>query len=267
MAVNRKETPVHTRLTMIIPSMGRPDGARYAAQSALDNAVLDNTCVLVVVDGPHSDRQQEAYEAIGRPRLGVLFGGEHRGMVATLNRYAILHTAGGLLVDHQCDLSACNLVTHVGFMGDDHRVRTMGWDRMLTNAAGPLGIAYGDDLLQGVELPTAVVMGADIVRTLGQMVPPTLQHLYVDDYWKALGIGMGGLSYVPEVVIEHMHPSADKGEMDASYETTNHPDRYESDGAAWRAYRDDGPLHADLDALSLLEQRWVQRAGYWPAVQ
>jgi hypothetical protein len=100
-------------------------------------------------------------------------------------------------------------------------------------------------------------MSSDIVRTLGQMVPPTMQHLFVDDYWKALGIGIGQLHYVPEVVIEHMHPSAGKAEMDDSYAITNHPDRYESDGAAWKAYRDDGPcVTTTLQALASL-RKWT----------
>ena len=250
---------MHTRLTMIIPSMGRPDGARHAALSALDNAVLPNTFVMVVVDGPHATEDRQAYASMATPRLGVLFDERHRGMVATLNRHATLHVGRELLAEHRCRRLECSRVTHVGFMGDDHRVRTRGWDLALTDAAGPVGIAYGDDLLQGVELPTAVVLGADIVRALGQMVPPTLQHLFVDDYWKALGTGSGTLRYVPEVVIEHMHPSAGKAEMDESYETTNHPDRYESDGAAWRAYRDGGPLHADLDTMSKLWHLWAWR--------
>lgn len=250
---------MHTRLIMIIPSMGRPDGARAAALSALENATLPSTGVLIVVDGPHGPEQRGAYSDIAQPGINVAFQKEHRGMVATLNKQATLRLGSRLIVDHDCHEYDCCGTTHVGFMGDDHRVRTRGWDQALTDAAGPLGIAYGDDLLQGVELPTTVVMGADIVRTLGQMVPPTLQHLFVDDYWKALGVGMGRLRYVPDVVIEHMHPAAGKAEMDASYEITNHPDRYESDGAAWKAYRDGGALHADLDALSALEQRWAWR--------
>lgn len=258
---------MHTRLTMIIPSMGRPEGARKAALSAIDNAVLPGTSVLIVVDGPHDYEQHRKYISIAfRAGIGVTADDEHRGMVGTLNRQATLHVGSELLVDHlshherlECD---CETVeTHVGFMGDDHRVRTRGWDRLLVEAAGPIGIAYGDDLLQGAALPTAVVMGADIVRALGQMVPPTLRHLFVDDYWKALGLGMGRLTYVPEVVIEHLHPSAGKAEMDESYAVTNHPDRYESDGAAWRAYRDDGPLRADLDTLSVLSHRWSRLAA------
>lgn len=255
---------METRLMMIIPSMGRPDAALAAARSVLDNAVLPTTAVQVAVDGPHGNEQRDAYLAITRSGdISLSIGGPHRGMVATLNYQAAMLLGSKLAVDHECHWRGCDHITHVGFMGDDHRVRTRGWDRALTVAAGPLGIAYGDDLIQGVELPTAVVMGADIVRTLGQMVPPTLQHLFVDDYWKALGLGTNRLRYVPEVVIEHMHPSVGKAETDASYEVTNHPDRYESDGAAWREYRDGGALQADLDALSVLEQRWVQHVSEW----
>ena len=250
---------MQTRLLLIIPTMGRPDGAREAAMSALDCATLDTTFVMLAVDGPHSDEQMAAYEAISHPRLGLMHDGRHRGMVATLNDCANKFTVGELLVDHHCAWPECPYITHVGFMGDDHRVRTRGWDEALTDAAGPVGIAYGDDLLRGIELPTSVVMSADIVRTLGQMVPPTLQHLFVDDYWKALGIGMGALEYLPDVVIEHLHPSAGKAEMDDSYAVTNHPDRYESDGAAWKAYCDDGPLHDDLDKLSVLTHEWTER--------
>ncbi len=251
---------METRLMMIIPSMGRPDAALAAARSALDNAVLPTTAVQVAVDGPHDNEQRDAYLAITRSGdISLSIGGPHRGMVATLNYQAAMLLGSELAVDHQCHWRGCDHITYVGFMGDDHRVRTPGWDQILTDAAGPLGIAYGDDLIQGEELPTAVVMGADIVRTLGQMVPAALQHLFVDDYWKALGTGTGRLHYVPDVVIEHMHPSAGKAETDESYEITNHPDRYESDGAAWREYRDGGALQVDIDDLVALGEHYGWR--------
>jgi hypothetical protein len=257
---------VHTRLTMIIPSRGRPAAAEQAARSALDNAVLPHTIVLVAVDGccdGISDPGDHlAYASFARPDLGVILDDEHRGMAATLNRQATYHVGSGLYLDHwpSCTCRhACHATTHVGFMGDDHRVRTKGWDAQLAEAAGWWGIAYGDDLIQGAELPTSVVMSADIVRVLGHMVPPVLGHLFVDDYWKALGQGIGALTYVPDVVVEHMHPSAGKAELDASYERTNHPDQYERDGDAWRQYQEAGHLAADVAAVCAQadRQRWM----------
>lgn len=250
---------MHTRLMMLIPSMGRPAAAGLAAMSALENAELASTGVVICVDGPHSDADREAYAALARPQLAVMFDDRHRGLAGVLNRRSALMVGGGLLADHLCNGLQCNRVTHVGFMGDDHRVRTRGWDMALADAAGQLGIAYGNDLLRGEELPTSVVMAADVIATTGHMVPPTLQHLYIDDYWKALGIGMDRLAYLPDVVIEHLHPAAGKAQMDDSYRVTNAPERYASESAAWAAYRDGGALAADLDALSLTHSKWQWR--------
>jgi hypothetical protein len=186
-------------------------------------------------------------------------------MVATLNSHARLIVGGAneLYLDHRahcaCPGGTCMRITHVGFMGDDHRVRTRGWDAALAEAAGWWGVAYGDDLLQGEELPTAVLMAADIVRITGHMAPGVLRHLYVDDYWKALGQQLGALAYVPGVVIEHLHPSAGKAELDDSYLETNHPDRYAADRAAWDSYRADGPMAEEVAAVRAHadRQRWL----------
>jgi hypothetical protein len=244
---------------MLIPSMGRPAAAALAAASALENAELNSTYVAICVDGPHSSEQRAAYAMLARPRLAVLFDDQHRGLAGVLNRRALLLVGNELLADHHCNHLECPRVTHVGFMGDDHRVRTRGWDVALADAAGPVGIAYGNDLLRGEELPTSVVMGADVIATTGHMVPPTLQHLYIDDYWKALGIGMDRLAYLPDVVIEHLHPAAGKAPMDDSYRTTNAPERYATEAAAWAEYRDGGALAHDLDALSVTDARWKWR--------
>lgn len=250
---------MHTRLMMIIPTLGRPAAAGLAAASALENAELDSTCVMLCVDGPHSDADRAAYAALARPRLGVMFDDRHRGLAGVLNRHSVLSVGTDLLANHECKHLQCSRVTHVGFMGDDHRVRTRGWDLALADAAGPLGIAYGNDLLRGEELPTSVVIAADIITTLGQMVPTTLQHLYVDDYWKALGLGMDRLAYLPDVVIEHLHPAAGKAQLDDSYRITNAPERYASESAAWHEYRDGGALTHDLDALALTSSLWQWR--------
>ncbi len=110
---------------------------------------------------------------------------------------------------------------YLGFMGDDHCPRTPGWDQTLTEQIGEFGIAYGDDLLQGATIPTAVVMSSNIVRVLGYMIPPGLQHLYFDNTWKIWGEAQGKLFYVPEVIIEHIHPFAGKTEWDEGYERAN----------------------------------------------
>lgn len=116
----------------------------------------------------------------------------------------------------------------VGFMGDDHIPRTEGWDTKIIEkfesfSWGQPGIVYGDDKFQGQNLATAVFMSRSIIQTLGYMCPPDLKHLFVDNFWMDLGKGIENLHYLPDVVIEHLHPLAGKGEWDVTYEECNNP--------------------------------------------
>lgn len=124
----------------------------------------------------------------------------------------------------------------IGQIGDDHHPRTPGWDVAVEDAMKPLGVVYCNDLHQGEVLPTAAFLDAEIVRRLGYMVPPTIQHLYMDSYFKSLGERLGTLAYLPDVVIEHMHPHAGKADMDDGYRQVNSPEAYRTGKAAYSAY-------------------------------
>jgi len=111
---------------------------------------------------------------------------------------------------------------YLASLGDDHRPRTAHWDQILISLLdGRPGIAYGDDLYQHERVPTAWVVSTEIVRAVGWMMLPSCEHLYVDNAVRDLGLTAGCLVYRPDVVIEHMHPVAGKGEWDASYRDSN----------------------------------------------
>jgi len=128
---------------------------------------------------------------------------------------------------------------YLAFMGDDHRTRTPGWDTKLVETISNFsnGIAYGNDLFQGENLPTAVLLDSNIVRTLGFMAPPNQKHLYLDNFWKDLGKRLGTLRYSDEVIIEHMHYLAGKSQEDAGYIEVNNSAMYEHDRIAYEEYQ------------------------------
>lgn len=227
-------------LVMIIPSRGRPGAALEAARSAAEHRGRLDTEIIIAVDGD----PDLGYSHAGTPQGGISIEryGVHRGMVDTLN-------------DVATRVVRSRFVTHVGFMGDDHRVRSRGWDTELMLTAGPVGVAYADDLNPGVDLPTSVVLGANIVRKLGYMAPPALGHLYVDDFWLALGRCLGTIAYRDDLVIEHLHPTIGKGEWDAQYRRVNSAEQFEHDAAAWRAYRDGGSLAM---AVHKIKRQWPE---------
>lgn len=121
------------------------------------------------------------------------------------------------------------------FMGDDHRPRTNGWDTAYVDALVEMGtgIVYGNDLLQGESIPTQVAMTPNIPRVLGYMAPPSLRHLYVDNYWKQLGQGADCLRYLPDVIVEHMHPYAGKAAWDEGHMRVNARPMYDHDRAVF----------------------------------
>jgi hypothetical protein len=104
------------------------------------------------------------------------------------------------------------------FMGDDHRPRVFGWDKILSD---PLikkpGFSYGNDLIQKEFLPTAVVVSSNIIKSLGYMAPPVLKHIYLDTFWLDLGNAIDSINYFEDVIIEHMHPYLKKSLVDTTY--------------------------------------------------
>lgn len=222
------------RLVVIVPTRRRPHNIPPLID-AFAQASHPETCLVVAIDGDLDHQQEYAdlwdeHNSVDRDLLWI--GSERLGMCPRLNEQALR------LLEDQCDPTDPLIV---GFMGDDHRPRTVGWDQAVIDAMPPLGVVYCDDGFQGPNLPTSVFMDAELVRRLGWMVPPGIGHLFCDNAWKALGEALGTLVYLPDVLIEHMHPHADKAPMDAGYAEVNSARQWEADEAAFRKW-----LAADL---------------------
>jgi hypothetical protein len=220
-------------LTVIVPSRGRPAAAAELTGAFAKTCTADTELVLAVDD---DDPFAEDYGAVpglmygegwpGNVRVSVCRVEAPSSMVKALNA-----TARALLTMFKPDPVA------LGFMGDDHRPRTLGWDRAYLDALAAVpGLVYGNDLLQGPDLPTQVAMTADLVRTLGHMAPPTLTHMYVDNYWKRLGADSGMITYLPDIIVEHRHPAAGKAAWDDGYMRVNSKEMFARDEAAIEKY-------------------------------
>ena len=225
-------------LVYLVPTRGRPQNAR-ALIEAWSATATEQAALVFAVD--EDDPARDEYVALGWPFLVV---GRRRRVGGTLNALAPLVAAAG--------------AEAIGFMGDDHRPRTGGWDVALLEAlraSGP-GVAYANDLFQGGRLPTAVAISAPVVRALGFFVPPGMVHLYLDDFWWRLGTELHALTYLPDVIVEHLHPAAGKADVDDGYLACNAPEQFAADYDRWQRYlgehwRDDlARLRRELAAVS-----------------
>lgn len=204
-------------LRMLCPTRDRPERAALLV-SEWTSFASGNSSLLLAADD--DDPAALAYD-----KLGARILSEPRGLGNIINALA---------------LEAAQEYPFVGFLGDDHRPRTVGWDLLLVEALGYRpGVAYGNDLYQGQTLATAVVISSPVITALGYMVPPGVEHLFMDNFWIQLGKDLNNLQYVPGAILEHEHPIAGKAAWDAGYIRANHPDQYARDGSAYSKFLTD----------------------------
>jgi hypothetical protein len=65
---------------------------------------------------------------------------------------------------------------------------------------------------------------------------PECRHLYIDNVWGTVGREIGKLSYLPDVVIEHMHPAGGKAVWDEGHLRVNTDAMFSHDRAAFEAW-------------------------------
>lgn len=211
-------------LTVMIPTRSRARKIRQLIDAWQETTVLPDTTFELYVDD--DDPQLADYEDIVDEHGIKMTVSPRQQLGPMMNLYAPQ-------IAERCDV--------IGNIGDDHRPRTPGWDKIIAEkvlASNP-SIVYGNDLYQGEKLPTAAFMSPSIIRTLGYMVPPGMIHLYLDDFWRELGNAAGILHYLPDVVIEHVHPAAGKAGWDQVYLESNTRELYNHDKALFAAYMDD----------------------------
>lgn len=220
-----------TELTIIVPTRSRPSSVeRVVAAWEATGAFDEGAELLFVVD--EDDPEYLAYcEALGSS-TGASVGWTSlpvwMPLVPKLNEAAL-----GVLADEP-DLFA------IGFAGDDHLPRTPGWvKRYLVNLTiNETGIVSCPDGYRTDDLPTQWAMTSDIVHALGRMVPAPVEHLYCDDAIRQLGEAADCYTYLPDLLIEHMHPVARKAPSDAQYERVNSRTQYRGDRRAYHLWRE-----------------------------
>jgi hypothetical protein len=219
-------------MLFIVPTRGRPDNARGLLNAWADTRTFAELLLAVDFDDPEVNEYQRLKFQL--PEWAKLVVGPmhitQRGMVAALNHWA-------LQTNHTHE--------HIGFMGDDHRPRTFGWDAHMAVDS----MTYANDTIQGQNLPTQVCMPVRWVYAMGKMCPQSLIHLYVDNYWRELGTRVGKLTYLSDVTIEHMHPVAGKAEWDDGYKRVNDGSVYAHDADAYARYVNEGHLEEDVTAI------------------
>lgn len=190
-------------ILVICPSRGRPKRAQDAIDSWKETTAGLSDFVLMVDD---DDKELPEYQKIEEVIIRINKTTQ-RGAVSLHNK------AVKLFPDYQYYMP----------IADDNIFRTKNWDKVMIDKMKEKGwgIVYGDDLFDKGLSAMCPIFSANIIKTAGYISPPDIFHLWADVAWKDIGEGIGRLFYLPEVVVEHMHPNAKKAEDDDGYKAVH----------------------------------------------
>lgn len=165
---------------------------------------------------------------------------DYQQYIQILPPTSIIQIRSNMKLVEKLNIAAMNYADRykiVCFVGDDVVFKTEGWEKEVVEwmEKNKPGVCYCNDLLQEETLPNNVFLSSEIVLAMGYMVPSSIQHYYIDNFWKDLGIRLSKLKYFPDIIIEHMHWSNDKAEKDALY--TESEKMMETDRQAFDKYR------------------------------
>ena len=239
---------MEAKILVICPSRGRPEQCRDMVESFLATSKRSSLRLLLDNDDPLLNK----YHELIRGRASCVI--------------SIQSTITNLINDnwkHSADCFRWFSVTN-----DDFIYRTDGWDEKLLASleayGGGTGIVYGNDLLQGVRMPTTSIVSRDIVEALGWLQMPRLIHLFGDNVWSHIGQKAECLFYRPDVIIEHKHFFGGKAVEDEIYKHTNSRSMYDADKANFIKWLYAESL-VDIDKVKALVERKRPRRGQMPA--
>lgn len=217
-------------MVLLVPSR-RPAGVARLINSLLDTC-HGETHLVIGVDEDDPAREQYPVPWIGAPFRYEVHPGL-RQVVAWINHLAVTYAPH---------------YDAVGTVGDDNVFLTPGWDLAVADALGRTPFAFGNDLYPRPpgSLCCHIFCRSEVVKRLGFLGPRCLRHMYVDPVWMAWGKA-AGITYLNEVIIEHLHYTNGKSPYDLSYAASSGfmgPDQ-----EAYRQYCRSGQLNADIRVI------------------
>lgn len=122
-----------------------------------------------------------------------------------------------------------------GLLCDDQWPVTPKWHERLVEAAGKKAISTPNGEPNFPKLRNALVIGGDIARAMGSLVPIPVKHNFEDNVWDDVAETLRILRPLEDVVVEHRHWIRATAERDATYERGSAD--FESDKAIYWGWK------------------------------
>jgi hypothetical protein len=202
----------------LLPSRRRPANlARFFEAFAATGGATPG---MVIIDEQDWQDNQAAYQAVTLP-----IGWHYRR--TTLG----YETQGNKLAAVWNEVKDC---PWLGLIGDDCIPETAAWDRLLVEALDGGNMISCDDAWQAPRrIGNCWVMSGELVRAVGYIFPPGLQHLFVDDLWEQIGRGAGCWAVRMDVLVRHKHVLKGEAPPDATHRFVYGSDTSDRNAGLW----------------------------------
>jgi hypothetical protein len=195
------------RISLLVPSRGRPDRCLAMWQSALGTADDPLSVELVLYlddDDPTLPAYRQWIRTTDHSRIKDL-AGPRIILSETWNR--CWDAAGG----------------EIGWHGnDDVRFRWPSWDSAVRRAFAEVPdrilLVHGRDGIHDQAMATLGFLHRRWTDTVGYFVPPYFSSDYNDTWNSEVADRIGRRRFLPEVYTEHLHPAVGKGPMDQTHQ-------------------------------------------------
>lgn len=215
---------------MVIPSRLRP-GSITRLRDAMEATCTGETDLVVGCDSDDPQLQEYLDALVLDPSYRIEVKSDLHQVVGWINELALPE------VDNY---------RYIGHFGDDNVPRTPGWDTAIMEALEKdTPFAFGNDLYPRApgSLCCHVFTRSEVIKALGYFGPPGIKHMYVDVAWMAWGVATG-ISYLDDVILEHLHYTTGKSNYDSSYLAST--GLIPEDLQNWHAYSRSPQLNDDI---------------------
>lgn len=174
------------RAIILVPTLNRPE---LLKRFLLSYVATETTMpCLVLVD--KKDPSLDDYQKIDYPKGVTLVLTESRSMGGKCQE----------VWDQYIDLDAVTL------LNDDHVLETLGWDnKVLSQITGTNVIGTNDGWTAPNRLGGATTFSTKVLKTLGWMFPPGIEHLYIDNVYEFLCAKAQCANILMDVMARHNH--------------------------------------------------------------
>ena len=209
-----------SEMALIVPSRGRPENIKRLYKALADTKSDVHLYVGIDKDDPALEDYLELEKDTD---ICLVISHERKRFGPTLNSISLM---------------LAGMYEYLAWCGDDHLPITEKWDERYREELVKMGagIVYGNDLVQGINIPTQMGFTSNIVKALGYAVPDGFIHLFIDNYFLELGRAIGGVCYLPDVIVQHLHPSAGGAKEDQTYREANSPENWSNDQRRFNEY-------------------------------